>query len=304
MEEPIHLSQLNFSNETAPGFARLGDDYIFLPVRPGEDAAATLEAPVRFYGMTLFRCRSGYGTLEINLERYDITTDMLLVLPPGSLVRTCEIQNLEGDVLFISVPFLHNVNFDLNVLSQTLVYKEKPSPMLSLDREECGLVDKFMQLLAANATDNAGSQPIAVNIARSLVSGLFYQIMLIAGKRTLTDGVSTESGTTMSARRLSYVSKFGRLVQQYYRRERSVAFYASKLFISPKYLSLLVKEATGRSAAALIDEFVILEAKNMLRFSRRNIQQITYDLNFPNQSAFGKYFKHLTGMSPSQYQKS
>ena len=54
----------------------------------------------------------------------------------------------------------------------------------------------------------------------------------------------------------------------------------------------------------MIDEFVILEAKNLLRFSGKNIQQIAYELNFPNQSSFGKYFKHLTGMSPSEYQRT
>jgi AraC-like DNA-binding protein len=94
------------------------------------------------------------------------------------------------------------------------------------------------------------------------------------------------------------------LVHIYYSKERAVKFYADKLFISPKYLSLLVKEATGRSAANFIDEFVVLEAKNMLRFSGKNIQQIAYALNFSNQSSFGKYFKHLTGMSPTEYQKS
>ena len=63
-------------------------------------------------------------------------------------------------------------------------------------------------------------------------------------------------------------------------------------------------KATGRSAAAWIDECVILEAKNLLRFSGKNIQQIAYELNFSNQSSFGKYFKHLTGMSPSEFQKT
>ncbi len=83
-----------------------------------------------------------------------------------------------------------------------------------------------------------------------------------------------------------------------------MAFYADKLFISPKYLSLIIKEALGRSAAEVIDDYVILEAKNMLRFSGKNIQQVSYELNFPNQSSFGKYFKHLVGMSPSEYQRS
>lgn len=94
------------------------------------------------------------------------------------------------------------------------------------------------------------------------------------------------------------------LVQQHHRRERSVTFYADRLYISPKYLSLVIKEATGRSAGQWIDDMVVLEAKNLLRFSGKNVQQVAYELNFPNQSAFGKYFKHLTGSSPTQYIKS
>ena len=94
------------------------------------------------------------------------------------------------------------------------------------------------------------------------------------------------------------------LVHRHHGSERTVRFYADKLFISPKYLSILIKEATGKSAAEWIDEFVILEAKNLLRFSGKNIQHVAYALNFPNQASFGKYFKHITGMSPSQYLRS
>jgi AraC-like DNA-binding protein len=74
------------------------------------------------------------------------------------------------------------------------------------------------------------------------------------------------------------------------------------MFISPKYLSLVIKEATGKSAGDWIDQYVIQEAKNQLRFSGKNVQQIAYDLNFSNQSSFGKYFKNLTGMSPTAFQ--
>ena len=123
--------------------------------------------------------------------------------------------------------------------------------------------------------------------------------MVLAYKRA---EVSVAEGA--APRRSSYVQDFMRLVHMHFTRERSVNFYASQLFISPKYLSLLVKEATGRSAARWIDHFVITEAKNLLRFSGKNIQQVAYALNFSNQSSFGKYFKHLTGMSPTEFQKS
>ena len=95
-----------------------------------------------------------------------------------------------------------------------------------------------------------------------------------------------------------------RLIHENYARERSLNFYADIMCISPKYLSTIIKESTSRSAAEWIDEYVMLDAKNMLRFSGMNIQQVAYALNFRNQSAFGKYFKLLAGMSPSQFQKS
>ncbi|KAB5217038.1 helix-turn-helix domain-containing protein, partial [Bacteroides ovatus] len=52
------------------------------------------------------------------------------------------------------------------------------------------------------------------------------------------------------------------------------------------------------------DELVILEAKALLNSSSMNIQEIADRLNFANQSFFGKYFKHYTGMSPKEYRKS
>lgn len=80
-----------------------------------------------------------------------------------------------------------------------------------------------------------------------------------------------------------------------------MTFYANKLCLTPKYLSKLVKQASGRSAPDWIDEFVILEAKNMLKYSNMPIKEIVFRLNFPNQSFFYRFFKTHTGMTPSEY---
>lgn len=305
MEDTVLSKRIEEISESVGAQTRMGEDYIYFRVGGGNEIARTLEAPVRFYGLTLFMCHSGSGVLEVNLEKYRLEPNTLIVVDPTSLVRTCELDNLQGEMLFISAPFLSDVNFDLQALHQTLVFREKQSPLLALAEAEVETLGMFFRLLHDNAVAvGKSSSPLPKNIARSLVSAMLYQIMHFVHQHRDEQGYPDQGSRVMSSRRLSYVHDFGRLVQKYYRKERSVAFYASKLFISPKYLSLLVKEATGRSAAAWIDEYVIMEAKNMLRFSGRNIQQITYDLNFPNQSAFGKYFKHLTGMSPTQYQKS
>ncbi len=300
MENLIQISQIDNTKKNPDSITRLGNDYIHIRIGADGQSGKYLETPVRFDGLTIFLCHSGSLTVEVNLEKYTINAGSIFILVPSSLVRTCESTDITGEMIFISSPFLHDVNFDMQALQQTMLLKEKRIPQIKLNETETDIIDRYFKLLRDNAHINVETS-LAKNIARALVSAILYQVISIANSRR--ENAVTEV-SSMSSRRLSYVHDFGRLVHKYYKSERSVSFYASKLFISPKYLSLLVKEATGRSAAAWIDEYVIMEAKNMLRFSGRNIQQITYDLNFPNQSSFGKYFKHLTGMSPTQYQKS
>ena len=82
---------------------------------------------------------------------------------------------------------------------------------------------------------------------------------------------------------------------------RSVGFYAGQLNLTPKYLTTIIRKTSGRTAVQWIDDYVVLEAKNLLKYSTMSIQEISYYLNFPNQSFFGKYFKNHTGMTPTAY---
>ena len=94
---------------------------------------------------------------------------------------------------------------------------------------------------------------------------------------------------------------FYNLILQYYKDSREVGFYAKKLCLTPKYLSVIIKEFTGNSALGWINDYVILEAKSLLKSTNMTIQQISDELNFPSQSFFGKYFKRLVGVSPKVY---
>jgi len=105
-----------------------------------------------------------------------------------------------------------------------------------------------------------------------------------------------------TSRKHEIVHGFFTLIFEHYKDAKDVSFYADKLYVSPKYLSALVKRETERSAKDCIDNYVILESRVLLN-SSFTIQEISQQLNFPNQSFFGKYFKKHTGMSPSMYRK-
>lgn len=99
------------------------------------------------------------------------------------------------------------------------------------------------------------------------------------------------------------VISFIKLVGQDFMIDRSVGYYADKLCITPKHLSKTMNEIRGITASEYIDTYIILEAKSQLKFTNRSIKEICNDLNFANQSFFGKFFKHHTGLSPLQYRE-
>lgn len=82
---------------------------------------------------------------------------------------------------------------------------------------------------------------------------------------------------------------------------RDIGFYADKLCITPKYLSVVVKKVTGRSPVDWVDRSVMLYARTMLTSSDMTVQQIAAELNFPNPSFFGQYFKRHEGVTPKHF---
>lgn len=295
-----HIANIkNFSTD----FSSFGKDYVFSRITPGtgNKAGAILDNHWRFDGMTVILALKGINTININMESIDVSPNSAIITGPNAIISTGEVdwENVEAYTLFISKEFMMDINLDVNVINVRQQF-QKRKPVVSLTNDETMLLRRYLELLHLNAKGREVSLYVK-SIARNLISALIYEIMEIAANH---DGPSEEENERGKSRRLGYVHDFLQLVNIYHTKERSVGFYADKLYISPKYLSLIIKESTGKSAAQWIDECVILEAKNLLRFSGKNIQQIAYELNFSNQSSFGKFFKHLTGMSPTEFQRS
>ncbi len=258
------------------------------------------EQRFKVHGSIFLLLTKGCLHIEINSKHIDITAPAGISLNYGSLVQLYPIDEntgVECYMLMYSPAFLRDINISFSAISGE-AFIEHDDPVMKFSDREVSQLMRYYTLIHSVMSDNFNTQ-LNRHIVSSLTTAVFYQITNYLYKRI---EMSRANGT--APRRSTYVEDFLRLVHVYYMKERSVSFYASQLYISPKYLSLLVKEVTGRTAARWIDFFVIMEAKNMLRYSGKNVQQVAYALNFSNQSSFGKYFKHLTGMSPTEYQKS
>jgi AraC-like DNA-binding protein len=120
--------------------------------------------------------------------------------------------------------------------------------------------------------------------------------------RIASQGMShLDDSATKPTRSDRIVALFMQCVRANYRAHRDLGFYAGELGLSLKHMSLVIHEQTGRHPSQWIKDHVILDAKTMLCSGNYSVQQISDELNFANQSFFGKYFKEAVGVSPKKW---
>jgi AraC-like DNA-binding protein len=233
---------------------------------------------------------AGQCSFKLNLKRYEVKSPAILTLMPGQIIENIEYSpDFEGHAIVLSKRFIDMLNIPMWQQQYIALY-DKPINRIFSDYTQ--QVSLFLVMLRSAASDV--ENPYRLQVIENLIRALFY------GGISKFHKMESDSFSYKN----SIVERYIELVQTHYREERIIGFYADKLCITPKYLSKLIKEHTGRSAGEWIDNHVILEARAMLQSSDMTIQQIAASLNFPNQSFFGKYFKRATGLSPKQYRSS
>lgn len=295
IRELKHLSQGSIVNDN------LSDD-LFVAEMHYETKMDIIEYPCRFHGYMAFFCIKGEFEVEINLKKFTIRKDSMFIYTPGNIVRVTNIDPKEKEsvhfvVVAISEDLMSSTRFDFSKLyNESLRLLE--SPCIVINENERELCRKYFDLIQEVSKMRIPNMRESV---AALISSIFYLMgamwtdRLTAAKKNGGEEVSTRSKIVLE--------DFLMLVRDYHTKERSLSFYADKLYLTPKYLSKLIKSVSGKSAHEWIDSFVILEAKNLLKYSDMSIKSIVYELNFPNQTTFYRFFKTKTGMTPSEYRK-
>ena len=270
-------------------------------VEKSETILSMLKYPIRFDGYIIFFLRRGHFTIDLNLNTYEVKPNSLLMNVPGNIIKLSSYaENRIGDAelyfVLVSREFMSGIRFDFNKLFQESLTLWK-NPCITLNEDDLALAEEYFNLARHILQSRQLNKR---EILGSLITSFTYVTMDV-WTRELNEARQTESPS--SARVNQLFERFLALVTEYHNTERGMAFYAEKLCLTPKYLSKLVKEASGQSGPAWIDSFVILEAKNLLKYSDKTIKEIVYTLHFPNQSVFYKFFKAHTGMTPSEYRK-
>ena len=237
----------------------------------------------------------GETSVSFNLHEFRLKKDSMFIFTPKNILQVNSQQYFKADVIAISPDFMRRINIDIkNMMPLFLKFVENPA--LTLTPEESR---SMRGMIAQIERETRGPE---THFSFDIVSGLIAATIYKGGDIMYHYLAEHPEGQNNSHNRAEeYFKQFTHLLGEHFREERSVGFYARQLCITPKYLTTLIKRISGQSVSEWIDNYVILEAKTLLKYSTMSIQEIAYYLNFPNQSFFGSYFKRNTGMSPSQY---
>lgn len=243
--------------------------------------------------LTIILCTGGRKELQINFADYTLTPGSLAFIYPNSMWRPLATSS-DFEAHYFSIQGTsakeRNAFIDLDTVFSLSSYIAKhPHTQLSLD--ETQVMTQYLNLLKSRYEANA--QAI---IIRFILSAFTLELNRIFTAREKSD-------RSKISRQEDILWKFLTLLKQYHKEERTVNFYADKMCISPKHLSSVIKQMSHKTAHEIIADFVTMTAKRLLKTTTMSIQEISDELNFANQSFFGKFFKQNTGQSPSAYRR-
>jgi AraC family transcriptional activator of pobA len=164
-------------------------------------------------------------------------------------------------------------------------------PIVSLNTARDGRLEKLCDDLHQESFLARDGHRLAM---RALLALVAIEIGRQSASRARTGAVTLVPADTT-------VDTLKRLVEDNFRKERQIGFYASALAMTADRLNDHVKRATGVTAGHLIRQCVLTEAKRELVFTGRPIHEIAYELGFADPSHFARFFRRQTGMSPQDF---
>ncbi len=212
-------------------------------------------------------------------DNYTVEQNTMIVIPAGQITSLSFMSgNIEGFYMHFSDDYLSHTKVDL---SKWLI-----RPVIKFVNAELGHLTVLLKRM----------QKLNENEANADIIKLYLTTFLAETEQSsdfrLRINFPAHERLTM---------EFKRLLNYHVIKEKSVNFYAAELNITPNHLNKSVKITLGRSASALIDEMLILEAKILMQKRDLSISEIAFETGFEDISYFGRFFKKHTGCTPTGY---
>ena len=271
---------------------------IFDNFSDGSDVMGFMTAtdyPIRLNTITIIAfCIDGYIKLNLGLNQMTISKNQLCIISHDQIIQTTEVSpDFKAGFMVIRRYFFNSQNHFMEIINihNNLIKK----PFFALSENEMQEYIMIFDMIKKKIVERDNTY--LLQIIQNYCEITFYNIynLVLREKDIPKETVQTNDS-------LIY-EKFIKSVEEHYRKKHCVKFYADIICLTPKYLSSVIFEISGKHASDWIHEYIILEAKALLKSTDMNLKDISDLLNFCTPSHFGRFFKRYTGYTPSEYKK-
>lgn len=243
----------------------------------------------------LIVCEKGYFCFDVDKKKFTARAGETVFLSEGNNFSIGELSDdLRVSILFYHIDPIREI-LGSSIVAMYLYTTLTPEPCYVWTSGEESDLARYIALLGRHR--KSAQNPFDNHECKLLLLALTYRLCSIYSRRIIEE-------KNVAGHKIDTFIKLIRLIEKYYMQERGVAFYADKLCLSPKYLSALSKSVCGYTVQELVFRAIIRKNIFWLKNTNKSVQEISDDLNFPNASFFGTFFKKQTGLAPSYYRIS
>lgn len=243
--------------------------------------------------MMMLFIEQGTGAISINNELHPMDADHMFFLHPRSEVMLID-ATPDFKCVVIGVPSVLTQSASLQ-MDISFIFLLMKKPCWALEGNMRKMSESFYTMFEYISTD------LQSDAKTDLITSLFTFFMSVIYETTKHTLPSDKPKTSMTKH--SLISRFGKLLRVHIREDHRVSYYADQLFVTPKYLTQVVKSTIGITPKDIIDRLLALESLQLLKHTNHTIQQISGQLGFPDQSYFGRFFKRMFNISPIQFRQ-
>lgn len=237
------------------------------------------------------------GSARIKFDKHEIeaTPGDFLIFPPHIppiIISTSE--DYQAICLIVSSSFVYDSPIVRNVF-QTATFSliHEDDPIIRLSQDTYSFLHQIFLLIMRQIKNSHLHTTEALHA--------LYGLMLAELMNEIEQKERDEKVVGQHAYKIFI--EFNRLMRNHFREHHDITFYAERLQISPRYLSMVVKKISHLTVATFINRYLMLEACWLLKTTDYSIQQISNMLHFADQASFSKFFKRLKGINPLQFRR-
>lgn len=224
---------------------------------------------------------------KIGSTDYEVKPGSLTTIGPGIVSHWMGDYVAEHDTIYFTDELFAD-SLRVSFLKSLPFFMPGGNHVISLPDEQ---VQKMTELFRTIKTFNDD---------KDMIAGLTYALLMLTKKCHSEQHQNINKATSQ---REHTSARFRQLLATHFAEQKDVSFYASQLNITPKYLSEILQAQLGKPAKTLIDEYIAMEAKSLLRQTGMSVQEIAYTLGYEDASYFAKSFKKWEGLTPAAYKK-